>query len=588
MPPQAQNYVIVLIASAIVNLALAVYSWRSREVKGANALAVLLLLVAEWTFIGALKWATNDLQREIFLTRLGFIGGTTSVVAIFIVILTYLNRDKFLTRRNIALLYFIPVSTIILVWTNDHHHLIWTSAELKYVQDGIANLDPSYSLFYWLQITYAYSLMVIGVGLLIAAYSKSSTLYRKQIATLLLGVIAPWILHVLHLFTGIDLTHLSLSITGITMMWNLFQHQLFDIVPIAQDIVVEGLEDGIITLNTAGIITDVNPSAQKLIGKSLEHILEQPLRKVFPQGHILGDSVPGQREITLRGKNGKKHYDVKISPIHGEENYTLGEVLVMRDITARKEMEEKIAQARDEAVAASNTKTYLLNNVTNDIQEPLNTILGHTESLETRTESGINPKQKDILKNMHESAEQLLNFINKLVHQAQLETGRLKLHYDRIRTATLITEIQNIARPLLQNKPIDFITTASPGMPENLKGDLYWLKQIIANLVSNAAKYTEKGKIEVTLQLEEEDFWSLSVSDTGRGIPKEAQEKIFEPFQRDETSLVRAQDSGAGLGLAIVQQLTTLMGGEITLESALKQGSTFTISLPFEPQDGAL
>ena len=583
MPPQAQKYVIALIASAAITFGLAVYSWLRREVKGATVLSILLFVVTEWTIIGALKWASNDLQQEIALTRWGFIGGTTTPILLFIFILVYLNKDTFLTPVNIALLFLIPVATIILLWTNDYHHLIWASAKLEYVQEGIANLVPSYNFFYWIQITYGYGVMAIGLGFLINAYFRSSTLYRKQIGTLLLGFLAPWGAHIFHLFTHIDLTHFAFPVTGVTIMWNLFQHQLFDVVPIAQDTVIEKLQDGIFVLSNANIITDLNPSAENIIGKPKEETIGQALYDVFPQFKNMSNIAQGTWEVALGQNGGTNYYDVKMSPIRDEENLPIGNVLVMRDISARKEMEKKITLARDEAVANSNTKTYLLNNVTSDIQKPLGAILDQSEMLKADALNNGTPKQKEVLSNMLESAENLLNFVNKLLHQAQLETGRIKLHYSPVLTEDVLAEIQSLARPLMQDKPLTLTATVFPSMPVIIQIDLYWLKQIIANLVSNAVKYTKEGGIEISLKPQDKNFWNICVSDTGRGIPKEAYEKIFEPFERDESSLVRERDSGSGLGLAIVKQLASLMGGEVTLESELDIGSTFTISLPFVP-----
>ncbi len=369
-------------------------------------------------------------------------------------------------------------------------------------------------------------------------------------------------------------------------MWNLFQHQLFDVVPIAQDTVIEKLQDGIFVLSNANIITDLNPSAENIIGKPKEETIGQALYDVFPQFKNMSNIAQGTWEVALGQNGGTNYYDVKMSPIRDEENLPIGNVLVMRDISARKEMEKKIALARDEAVANSNTKTYLLNNVTSDIQKPLGAILDQSEMLKADALNNGTPKQKEVLSNMLESAENLLDFVNKLLHQAQLETGRIKLHYSPVLTEDVLAEIQSLARPLMQDKPLTLTTTVFPGMPAIIQTDLYWLKQIIANLVSNAAKYTKEGGIEISLNPQDEKFWKICVSDTGRGIPKEAHEKIFEPFERDESSLVRERDSGSGLGLAIVKQLTTLMGGEVTLESEIDVGSTFTISLPFVPVQG--
>lgn len=582
MPPQVYKYVIPLIVSALVTLALAIYAWFKREVKSATILSILLFVVTGWTIIGAFKWASQDLQTEILLTKWGYIGGTTTPVLLFLFILTYLNKDSFLTFSRVALLFAIPFTAIALVWTNESHHLIWASTRLEFNPENVASLVVTHGLCYWYQIIYAYSLTAVGLGLLIGTYFKSSALYKKQIRTLVLAALLPWGGHIAYLYLNIiDITHFTFASTGIFMTWGLFQHRFFEIVSVAQDVIIEELNDGVLTLNKENIIVDVNPAALKAIGTPLDQVINRSLAEVMPQCLQLVNSLYSAEEISLGKGDDKKYYDVKKSLTYNAEQVQ-GKVLVMREISIRKELKDKIRQAQNKAIANSTMKTALLTKVSHNLEAPLNTIIDYAKALKTNEVGLLQPKQVKLVEGLNESAEQLLKFITNLMNQAQLETGQLKLNYRFVLTEKILEKARSTAKAIMQTKPLVLEVSSTPDMPKTVVADLYWLNQMISNLISNAVKFTEEGHIKITLYPKNDLFWAIDVQDSGQGIPQEDYAIIFEAFQRGQANLGK-QIPGSGLGLSIVKQLATLMGGNVSFESEVRQGSTFTIEVPFRP-----
>jgi hypothetical protein len=170
---------------------------------------------------------------------------------------------------------------------------------------------------------------------------------------------------------------------------------------------------------------------------------------------------------------------------------------------------------------------------------------------------------------------------NELLDQAQLDAGELKLNLSPFPLTNLAEGALSRINILAQTKGLTLTTTIAPGMPATLIGDQARLQQILVNLVDNAVKFTSTGTVRVCFYRPDLTHWALQVSDTGPGIPIEAQAYIFEPFRQVDGSITR-QHGGAGLGLSIVKQLTTMMGGQITLESEIGQGSVFTILFPLE------
>jgi len=253
---------------------------------------------------------------------------------------------------------------------------------------------------------------------------------------------------------------------------------------------------------------------------------------------------------------------------------------VVGDITERKEAEEAVARARDQALEASRFKTQLLANVSHDLRTPIGGILGYTEMLQAGVYGELTLEQQGALSEIVDSTRQLLDFINNLLNQARIETDKITIRYTTFAPQELTKNAQSMLGVLAQTRGLQLTSEIAPDVPPLLEGDPHWLNQILVNLVSNAIKFTEQGSVHIHIYLPDKDHWALAVSDTGPGIPVEAQTYIFEAFRQVDSTMTRQYTTGSGLGLSIVKQLVVLMGGRVDLTSKLGQGSTFTVLLP--------
>jgi PAS domain S-box-containing protein len=256
---------------------------------------------------------------------------------------------------------------------------------------------------------------------------------------------------------------------------------------------------------------------------------------------------------------------------------------VISDITERKRAEEELAKAHQAALEASRLKSQLLANVSHDLRTPLNAILGYVDMLQEGIYGPVSDKQRSITQKIINSTTHLTSMVNKLLDQAQLEAGTLKLTKTSFAPHSLIDYAQATMGVLAEHKDLQLISDVAADMPVNLSGDLLRLQQIIANLVGNAIKFTEHGVVHLHLYRPDETHWVIQVADTGPGIPVEAQAHIFDVFWQVDGTATRRY-TGFGLGLSIVKQLATIMGGQVQVESKLGQGSTFTVLLPLTPE----
>ena len=266
-------------------------------------------------------------------------------------------------------------------------------------------------------------------------------------------------------------------------------------------------------------------------------------------------------------------------PLKDDHGQVIGLIGLAFDVTDRRRAAQEAARARDQAVEALRFKSQLLAHVSHDLRTPINAILGYTEMLQAEVFGPVSERQSEPLTRIGMSCNQLARLVNNLLSQSRAEAGRLTLVKRPVALAGLIDAIKTVAAPIAQDKHLELRCQIDPAAPAEVQGDYDRLYQVVLNLVDNALKFTEQGSIDLRIERPDAAHYAIVVADTGPGIPLAEQALVFEAFQQG-VAPARGRFEGVGLGLAIVQQLTTLMDGQISLSSQAGQGSTFTITLP--------
>jgi signal transduction histidine kinase/DNA-binding response OmpR family regulator len=281
---------------------------------------------------------------------------------------------------------------------------------------------------------------------------------------------------------------------------------------------------------------------------------------------------------------------IQISERKTQDGGTVG---VFTDVTELKRREEEVAAARDQAMAATQAKSKFLAGMSHELRTPLNAIIGFTRLVMRRAKDTLPLKQYENLGKILVSAEHLLSLINTVLDLSKIEAGRIEVKLAEFPLEPLIDLCLTTVEPMVKAERVQLIKDVQGQLPA-LYTDQGKLKQILINLLSNAAKFTEAGSITLRERCIGERV-ELAVADTGCGIPKTALDLIFEEFRQIDSGVARTH-TGTGLGLTISRRLTRMLGGDITVESEVGEGSTFTITIPvrlagppeLKPKDAAV
>ncbi|HEX5692682.1 MAG TPA: histidine kinase N-terminal 7TM domain-containing protein [Roseiflexaceae bacterium] len=606
---QYTPFALPLAASALTCILLAIYAWRRRPAPGATIFVVMMLSVAEWTFGYIFELNSSTLPAILFWAKVEYLGIVTGPVAALLLAIAYTGRERWLTPQRLALLAIVPAITNVLVWTNEYHGLIWQRVGLSNVQ-GLPMFDVDYGAWFIVHAAYSYLMMVTGILLVLLSLVYAPRIYRRQSLALVVSGAVPMIGNALYIlkynpFPNLDLTPFAFTLAGLLWAWNLFHYHFLDIVPVARDTVIENMGDAVIVLDAHNRIVDINPAARQILRREASEVIGRPMLQILSARPDLveryRDAMELRDEIVL-GSDVPRFYDLRISPIYDAQRRISGRLVLLHDITDRKQVEEALLQAAEAAEAANRAKSAFLTNMSHELRTPLTSILGYSELLQLRAgDHGYIDLLED-LQRITVAGDHLLTLINDLLDLSKIEAGKLKLYLETFDVSTLVLHVAGTVRPLVERNT-NTLTVSCPRDIGVMHADQTRVQQILLNLLSNAAKFTERGTI--TLQVSSEinvlstavgadnpaerahflergaqSYFVFEITDTGIGITPEQMRGLFRDFMQADASTTRKY-GGTGLGLALTARLCRMMGGEITADSQITQGSRFVVRLPY-------
>ncbi len=359
-----------------------------------------------------------------------------------------------------------------------------------------------------------------------------------------------------------------------------------------QALALENMNESVIITNLRGFITYCNPATEAIFGYPQEELLGQ-MPEIW---HAPEDSPSLSQNIQsglardgrwdgpirfVHKKGTRGICDAVVLPLYNDQGERIAALGVSHDVTAQKQYEAELHEAKEAAESANRAKSSFLASMSHELRTPLNAIIGYSEMIE---DVALDKEYVDIARDLHRitsAGQHLLTLINDVLDLSKIEAGKTNIHLEQFLIADLVNEVVYASQHLIEQNNNQLEVSLSPDLGL-MYGDMIKVRQILLNLLSNAAKFTRRGRVSLHAKREAtipSDLIVFTISDTGIGMNREEMSRIFSAFTQADNSTTR-QYGGTGLGLTISHRFCELLGGTITVDSQPRVGSTFVVTLP--------
>ena len=553
---------------------------KSRHSQVRSAFIITIFTMMVWC-VGTLL--ELDFRMVTGVTNMDFINICYIGICLTPVAILFLGRSILNPEwrfRNAHMLFtFIPLVSIIVVFTNPMHHMFFTNFSL----DGKAAV---YGWYYYFHSIYSYGCIIAGIACMLTASARNSGLFSRQSLIVVFSVLFTLIPNILFSLGIVNLPFsINMAVFTVSILCFLIAFLKFRFItalPITTREVVDLISDGYLVVDEELYILAYNKALMRLLPGSASISLGTDLRTFVEQNFT---DAPYDLFVELRARaaasretvseevhlSGGTYVRVEMTPVI-QRSVQIGGIILLKDITQSKLLIEATQ-------AANHAKSDFLANMSHEIRTPMSAIIG----MATLGKNTLDSARKDYcLTRINDASTHLLGVINDVLDMSKIEAGKFELSSVEYSFESMIQSVVNIVAFRMESKNQKFMVRIDGNIPKKLVGDDQRLAQVITNLLSNSVKFTPDGGAIVlnTLHLAEEDgvcTIQIEVIDTGIGISEEHQNRLFQSFTQAESGTARAY-GGTGLGLSISKDIVEMMSGKIWVDSEPGKGSTFTFT----------
>lgn len=544
---QYSPYGIVLVVSAIIVLSLAIYGYRKRSSNLHIYFTFLMLSVFFWCLGSAMEFFSVEIWSKIFWIKISYLGIATAAPLWLILMLEYGRYTKYLKHTYIGLLFLIPIIVLIMTITNQWHGLLWPSITPSSSQPG-ALLIYEHGPVFWTNIIYSFIMVLTGIVILIRMLINFSPMYRLQISLLVLSGAMPLISSALYTtkvipIPGLDVTPFGLTIAGVLIALSIFKFQFLDILPIAHKILFKNMVNGVLVFDDNDNLIEINSAANLIgisrddVGKNFADVLGR-----FPKLESIYKTHQSESEIFLEDPV-NLWIQVQITPIYHGKNVSQGHLLIIQDISKRKNIENELKKSLEE-------KDLMMKEIHHRVKNNL-TIIQSLLQLQSNYITDNNA-----LNIFRESQNRVKSMA--IIHQRLYKYGDIAKidfsDYPRTLALAIFRSYGKDANEIKLNVNVDNIKLdIDTAIPLGLI-----LNELISNSLKHAFPEGKSGQLTVKFHLKD-DKYTLTVSDNGISIPEELN------YEKSDS-----------LGLKLVYSLANQIGAEVKLDTA--NGTKFEIT----------
>ncbi len=484
-------------------------------------------------------------------------------------------------NKLLKLLSFIDIGLLMIIYTNEWHHLYYRQVGWIYGADGHGYLNIAYGPFYYVfmacgcVIPYILSFYALVRAIILKSEHAASRKYKTMIVLSILPVAALFA-YARKLTFGLDFTPAVLGLVLSAVVMLVWIRRNYDFGSLASGVVLHNMADGVIVLDDDERLVSYNTAAANIFPELREHAAGDNIEDIHDfTANMLDGAGKGEFEWNAR------FYECHVKQISDKNEENQGYVILILDRTETKNYIEEIKLAREQAEQANRAKSEFLANMSHEIRTPMNAITGLSDII---MEESWGRAVYTYACNIKEAAQNLLTIINGILDLSKIEAGRMELIPEDYYIKGIVSEIVNMMGVEASRRGLVMKCAYDMTIPCQYHGDAGRIKQILINILNNALKFTKEGYVRIsvggvpgdTADMEQLIF---EIEDTGCGIRKEDMERIFEDFMQVDSAHNRSVE-GTGLGLSITRHLVRMMGGNVQVKSVYGQGTTFTVTIP--------
>ena len=595
---------VLLLIAAIANgvlLTSILKSKSKKQIKKIFSFNLICLLICTTGQITQILFSQKLGIKQIYFDYFVYIGTCFLPISVYFTGLSFENT-KIQFKKKYSVLFIIPIISLIILWTNDYHHLFY-----KQYSTSIAN--TVYGPYMVIHNIYSYILLGLGIIYMLKFSIKNSGFFSKQSLLIVLGVSVPVVVNILGTFKiipmSIYVTPITFTITIICCAIAIFKFQFLNVTPIALQKIVDRISDGYVVLDDNNVITDFNKTFLDIFKLSSEDIRSKNFIR-FLQQRKISEQVVEKISKSIKKANStektvsfeqqfvkiKKYFRIEITPINSDNN-SLGTLFLLKDITQHKEDMETIKNNQDILMERERLAGLgqLIGGIAHNLKTPIMSIAGATQGLENLIkeydESIDDPlvnsqDHHDIARDMEEWIPKIrahLEYMSDIITtvKGQAVASLSTDDTEEFTVAELIKRVNILMKHELKNAYIYLNVLMKIDENQIIHGNVNVLVQVVNNMISNAIQ-AYAGKHDQNIQLEVsniDNYINISITDFAGGLPKEVQDRLFKEM------VTTKGKNGTGLGLYMsYSNIKAHFGGDITYQTEDGKGTTFNILIP--------